>query len=154
MVKLDRIKRGIERSVRKRSVEHDWSRSRTLRHDKGFYAETTDEPFMADAVFVGLDIALVPGKAKRRLRYLDDEEIKVSVGREPPYFDVHDFDWTDGFDFYTALRVSYFSSVFRSLSFNDCSNRGQFFAACDTDCDQTANTIQGFVLGQLISVAV
>jgi len=76
------------------------------------------------------------------------------LGRQPPYFDVHDFDWTDGFDFYTALRVSYFSSVFRSLSFNDCSNRGQFFAACDTDCDQTANTIQGFVLGQLISVAV
>jgi len=39
---------------------------------------------MADAVFVGLDIALVPGKAKRRLRYLDDEEIKVNVGEATP----------------------------------------------------------------------
>jgi hypothetical protein len=57
---------------------------------------------MTDALAVGLDIALVPGKAKRCLRYLDDEEIKVSVGRQPRYYNVHDFDWTDGFYFYTA----------------------------------------------------
>jgi len=36
---------------------------------------------MTDAIFVGLNIALVPGKAKWRL---DHKEIKVSVGRGSP----------------------------------------------------------------------
>ena len=64
-------------------VEHERGRRRARRHDKGLYAETTDEDFMTDALAIGLDIALVPGKAKRCLRYLDDEEIKVSVGNNP-----------------------------------------------------------------------
>src|SRR5262249_42105752 len=82
VVSLDRISRRIRRSIRKwLAVEHERSRCGARRHDKGLYAETTDEDFMTDAVAVGLDIALVPGKAKRCMRYLDDEEIKVSVRR-------------------------------------------------------------------------
>src|SRR4029077_7258121 len=106
MVKLDRISRWIRRSIRKRLVvEHNRGRRRARRHYKGLYAETTDEDFMTDALAIGLDIALVPGKAKRCLRYLDDEEIKVSVRRQPRYYNVHDFDWTDGFDLYMATCV-------------------------------------------------
>jgi hypothetical protein len=44
---------------------------------------------VTDAFFVGLDIALIQSKAKRRLRYLDHEEITVSVGRQSLNFNVH-----------------------------------------------------------------
>src|SRR6516162_3621822 len=62
---------------------------------------------MADAILVGLNIALVPGKAKWTIRYLDHKEVEVSVGWKSPYFNVHDFDWTERFDFYSAMCVGH-----------------------------------------------
>jgi len=50
---------------------------------------------MADPVLVSLNIALVPSKAKRCMWYLDYKEIKVGVGRQPPHFNVHNFDRAD-----------------------------------------------------------
>ena len=88
VVKLDRISRGIGCRIRKlwvvercRSGSGGWGRN-----DESLDTEPTYEPFMTDAIPVRLNIALVPGKAKWRLRYLDHKEIKVSVGRQPPNF--------------------------------------------------------------------
>ena len=64
VVKLDRISDGIHRGIRKRwVVEHERSvGGRCLRNDESLDTEPTDEPFMTDAILVGLNIALVPGR--------------------------------------------------------------------------------------------
>ena len=32
------------------------------------------------------------------MRYLNHKEVEVRVGWKPPDYNVHDFDWTNGFD--------------------------------------------------------
>src|SRR6516164_8837697 len=81
------------------------SRSDARSHDKGFDAESADELAVTDTIFVSLDIALVPGQAKRRIRHLDDEQVKVGVRRQSPHFYLHDFNGADRFYFYPAMRV-------------------------------------------------
>ena len=61
---------------------------------------------MTDAEGVRLNIALVPRKAKWRLRDLDYKEIKVSVGGKTRYRNVHNFDWADVFDFHAPMRAA------------------------------------------------
>jgi hypothetical protein len=58
---VDRPGLGARRHIRKRIVEHDRRGLDCGRHDEGLNIEAADEPAMADAIFVGLDIALVPG---------------------------------------------------------------------------------------------
>src|ERR1700747_1911131 len=107
MVELDRIGRGISRGIRKLSlVERGRSRSgRWCRNDESLDAKPTSESCMTDAEGVRLNIALVPRKAKWRLRDLDYKEIKVSVGGKTRYRNVHNFDRADVFDFHVPMRV-------------------------------------------------
>ena len=57
------------------------------------------------AEVIPLNFALVPRKAKWRLRYLDYKEIKDSVRRQTRYRNVHNFDWVDVFDFHAPMRA-------------------------------------------------
>src|ERR1700740_1584068 len=107
MVELDRIGRGISIGIWEGwFVKGGRSRSgRGCRNDESLDAKPTNESLMTDAQVVRLNIALVPRKAKWRLRYLDYKEIKVSVRGQTRYLNVHNFDWADVFDCHAPMRV-------------------------------------------------
>ena len=109
MIDLDRVSRRILGGIWNpfRIVERiGRSRSDARSHDKGFDVESADEFPVAKAIFIGLNVALVPGQAKRRpIRHLDDKQVKVGVGWQSPHFDFHDFNRADRFNFNLAVRI-------------------------------------------------
>ena len=86
-----RIVEGIGRSI-----------SNTGSHNESFDTESADELTVANTVFIGLDIALVPGQAKRPIRHLDDEQVVARVRGQTRRFDLHDL--IDLFVFYRHGR--------------------------------------------------
>src|ERR1700736_5044120 len=108
MISLNRVRhrilKGVWNTIRivKRIAR---SRSHAWRHDEGFDTESADELTVAYTIFISLDIALVPRKAKRLVRHLNHEQVEVGVGWQSPHFYFHDFNRTDGFDFDPAVRI-------------------------------------------------
>lgn len=74
-------------------------------YNKSFDAKSTDKYLMTDAKPIRLNIPLIPCKAEWCLGYLNYKKIKVSVGGQTKYLNVHNFDWADGFDFYAPTRI-------------------------------------------------
>src|SRR4029077_8486120 len=92
VVHLYRIGRWVGGCVRERATgESVRRRGNAGRHDKRLNAETTDEVPHARPGAVGLDVALIPGHAKRWIRNLDYKKIKPGVGWEAGYLNVHVF---------------------------------------------------------------
>jgi hypothetical protein len=59
------------------------SRSHTLGNDESFDAESADELAVSNTIFIGIDIALIPGQAKRLVRHLNHEQVEVGVRGSP-----------------------------------------------------------------------
>jgi hypothetical protein len=56
------------------------SGSNTGSHNESFDAESAGELGVSNAIFIGLDIPLVPEEAERLVGHLNDEQVKVGVG--------------------------------------------------------------------------
>src|SRR5215469_7292955 len=98
MVHLDWTGRRVRRNTWKRVVEGQRSRDRAGRHHERFDTEAADKFAAAYAVAVGLDVSLIPGHSEGPVWLLDNEEIKVSIGRQSRRPHGHDFNWTAWFD--------------------------------------------------------
>src|SRR5204863_6033022 len=70
------------RIARRIGREHHRSGSSVRINDGGFDAKAADEVAIADAIVVGLDVALIPGETEGRRRNLNDEEIEICVRRQ------------------------------------------------------------------------
>src|SRR5262252_11113563 len=94
MVHLYRVKWGVQAGIRKWSIENNRGRRTARRHGERLDTEPANEHLMAAPVFIGLDVALIPGDAKRRLGDLDDKQIELRFGRQSLHGDVHKLDWS------------------------------------------------------------
>jgi hypothetical protein len=56
-----------------------------LRYYECLDAETPHEKLVTLSLSIGLDVALIPSQAKRRIGILDHKEIKLRVRWKPPY---------------------------------------------------------------------
>jgi len=63
-----------------------------LRYYESLDVEAPHEKLVALSLSIGLDVALIPSQAKRRIGNLDHKEIKLSIRWKPPYVDGHHLD--------------------------------------------------------------
>jgi len=105
VVSMDSSRHGSERGIWKCVMEDDRSLNARQRNDESLNVKAADEPAIPPTEPISFDIPLVPGQAEWLIRHLDHEKIKVGVGRQTPDRNVHYFDWTDGFDSYSAVGV-------------------------------------------------
>ena len=66
-----------------------WLASRGLRYYECLDVEAPHEKLMTLSLPIGLDVALIPSQAKRRIGILDHKEIKLPIRWKPPYIDGH-----------------------------------------------------------------
>src|SRR5581483_4875748 len=83
MVHLDGVKHRIQAGVREWSLKDNWRRGGACRDRKRLNAKNADDAQMTVSLFVRRDVALIPGKSKRRFRNLDDEEIVIGIRSKP-----------------------------------------------------------------------
>jgi hypothetical protein len=60
-----------------------------LRYYECLDAEAPHEKLVTFSLIIGLDVALIPSQAKRRIGNLDHKEIKLGIRWKPPYVDGH-----------------------------------------------------------------
>src|SRR5262249_1735247 len=72
-------------------IVHDgsWLAGGGLRYYECLDAEAPHEKLVTLSLSIGLDVALIPSHAKKRIGNLDHKEIKLGIGSEPPYVDNH-----------------------------------------------------------------
>src|ERR1051326_9180761 len=105
MIHLDWVERRVQAGVREWSVEDLRRRCAARRHGECFDAKAPDETFMAPALFVRLDVALIPSDTKGGLGYLDDKEVEIRLRRKSLDDHVHDLHWARGSDPHCCFRV-------------------------------------------------
>ena len=76
-----------------------------LRYYECLDVEAPYEKLMTLSLSIGLDVALIPSQAKRRIRILDHKEIKLSTRWKPPYVDGHHLNRPERHDSHGCLGV-------------------------------------------------
>jgi hypothetical protein len=66
-----------------------WLAAGGLRYYECLAVEAPHEKLVTLSLIIGLDVALIPSQAKRRIRNLDHKEIKLGMRWKPPYVDGH-----------------------------------------------------------------
>jgi hypothetical protein len=66
-----------------------WLAAGGLRYYECLDAEAPHEKLVTLSLSIGLDVALIPSQAKRRIGNLDHKEIKLGIRWKPPYVDRH-----------------------------------------------------------------
>jgi hypothetical protein len=84
-------RRRVGIRIRNRLVVHNRSGTASWRDNEGFNAETANEIGNSPAVFVGREVALIPGQAERSIGQLDDESVELRLRWQAGCFQVHDF---------------------------------------------------------------
>ena len=69
--------------------DRSWLAAGGLRYYECLDVEAPHEKLMTLSLSIGLDVALIPSQAKRRIGNLDHKEIKLSIRWKPLYVDVH-----------------------------------------------------------------
>ena len=69
-----------------------WLAAGGLRYYECLDVEAPHEKLVTLSVSIGLDVALIPSQAKRRIGILDHKEIKLPVRWKPAYVDRHHLD--------------------------------------------------------------
>jgi len=94
------------------SRENNRCRGASRSDDERFNAEPAGEIADTISVSVGVDVALVPGKAEGRVRNLNNEDVELRVGWKAGDFHVHTLDRVQGVDRYapTCIRQTGLSS--------------------------------------------
>jgi hypothetical protein len=66
-----------------------WLAAGGLRYYECLDAEAPQETLVTLSQIIGLDVALIPSQAKRRIGNLDHKEIKLGIRWKPLYVDGH-----------------------------------------------------------------
>ena len=69
--------------------DRSWLAGGGLRYYECLDVEAPHEKLVTLSLTIGLDVALIPSQAKRRIGILDHKQIKLCVPWEPPYVDDH-----------------------------------------------------------------
>ncbi|MBO0721694.1 MAG: hypothetical protein J2P41_12775 [Blastocatellia bacterium] len=109
MKRVDRLGCRVHGCVRERLlVVHDGSRLAAggLRHDESLNIEAAEKLLMPLSILIGLDVALVPGQAERRIGKLEHKEIELSIRGETFHINAHQLHWSQGDDLHVSVRAS------------------------------------------------
>src|SRR5262249_14231663 len=82
-----------------------WLTAGGLRYYECLDVKATPEPFVTPSLSIGLDVALIPSQAKRRIWNLDHKEIKLGIRWKPLYVDGHVLNRPPRDDSHFSVRV-------------------------------------------------
>jgi hypothetical protein len=63
-----------------------------LRYDEGLDVEAADKFLVTYPLIIGLDVALVPGQAERRIGNLEHKEIELRIRWQSDHINIHYLD--------------------------------------------------------------
>ena len=69
--------------------DRSWLAGGGLRYYECLDVEASHEKLVTLSLSIGLDVALIPSQAKRRIGILDHKEIKLPIRWKPTYVDGH-----------------------------------------------------------------